>query len=31
MDNKSYITVFLNGGSYYVVEILLVQSQQWKH
>ena len=31
MDNKSYITVFWNGGSYYLVEIILVQSQQWKH
>ena len=27
-QQKSYITVFWNGGSYYLVEILLVQSQQ---
>ena len=27
-QQKSYITVFWNGGSYYLAEILLVQSQQ---
>ena len=27
-QQKSYITVFWKGGSYYLVEILLVQSQQ---
>ena len=27
-QQKSYIMVFWNGGSYYLVEILLVQSQQ---
>ena len=28
---KNYITSFWNSGSYYLAEILLVQSQQKKH
>ena len=29
-QQKSYITVFWDGGSYYIAEILLVQSQRNK-
>ena len=30
-QQKSYITIFWNGASYYLAKILLVQSQQQKH
>ena len=30
-QQKSYIKGFWNGGSYYLAEILLIQTQQQKH